>query len=887
MSREQQRPNADERFRYPIERGFPIERVNDIAEKEGSSKMHYRPTSMVHKWWARRLGCVFRSICLYTLIDDSENLTVTDPDAGENTLGEFGGGTSQIEQLITDVDLSDPDSLWPLYKKDVRVDDKSVLDPFMGGGTTLMEASRFGADVTGVDLNPVAWFVTKKELEAGETDIEALEAAYEEVKAAVADELRSYYTRSCPNGHDHETDVMYEFWVRELDCISCGSTVPLFKDYRVAAGRYDNKGSYHVNCPECESVFLTDDAQSESVCTECGHTFTPSQGPVTRGGYYTCQDCGQKYSITDAIAEGQSYNERLYAVEYYCSQCDEDESHSKADAKSYIAATEEDLDRYQAAAETWAEREDLHAYVPDTEIPQGAITEASSISGNDVFQHGYETWVDMFNERQLLALALLLDAIDDIDDQNLKEYLLLAFSDSSMFHNNFTIYNRSGNKIEGVFKTNSYNPQMEHIENNVWGCDYGRGTFSATWEKVLDGVRWAHTPTERYIDEDGSTAETGPFETPLGASDYTLHQGDMRAVDLEDTYDAIITDPPYYDNIIYNEVANFFYVWQRQLLADTYEAFETPLTPDVESIATNPALGKDDEDFESDLAQAFSRVHDLLDDEDGILAFTYHHKGSESWGELLEALCDVGFEVTATYPVSADLNKFIQGEAVSFDIIVVARPAGERTKISWRDLKRKIYKTARETRSELQENRTLSQGDIGVMEMGVCFREYSKHHGKVRRGDGLMSAKEVVDEIYGIIQDASDVGTVDVFIDLLRTDDPTYDDVMKLCRGTSANPGELKEMALYNTDDDFELGTWQSDARQAYIQDKLSNEPDELTDLDRLQFLRYEFDRGGRIQQYTNRWEITPELMDLAERLADATDDDVYRRLLGDTSLGV
>lgn len=885
MSQESQHDeDEDEQIRYPIEQGFPIERVNDIAAKEGSSKMHYRPTSMMHKWWARRLGCVFRAISLYTLVDDPDQITVEEPDANTDTLADFADDSFELDQLIDAVDLSDPESLWPLYTKDVQLDDKSVLDPFMGGGTTLMEASRFGADVTGVDLNPVAWFVTKKELEAGETDVEELEAAFERVSDAVESELRSYYQRSCPNGHSHDTDVMYEFWIRELDCISCGSTVPLFKDYRVAAGRYENKGGYHVYCPECESVFLTDDAQSESVCTECSNSFTPSKGPVTRGGYYTCQDCGLKYSITDAIEEGQSYDERLYAIEYYCETCDDDDSHSKSDAKSYIAPTEEDHNRFDDAAASWEEREGLHEYLPETDIPEGAITNASSISGNDVFQHGYETWDDMFNNRQKLVLTKLLAAIDDIDDQNIKEYLLLAFSDSLMFHNNFTIYNRSGNKIEGVFKTNSFNPQMEHIENNVWGCEYGRGTFKTTWEKVLRGVRWAKAPTERYIDDDGDTAETGQFHTPMGGGDYTLHQGDMRTVDLEDSYDAVITDPPYYDNIIYNEVSNFFYVWQRQLLADEYEEFEYELTPDLESIATNPALGKDDEDFESDLEEAFTRIHNLLDD-DGILAFTYHHKGSESWGELLEALCDVGFEVTAAYPVSADLNKFIQGEAVSFDIIVVARPAGERTPISWRELKRDIYKTARRTRRDLQANRTLSQGDIGVMEMGVCFHEYSKHHGKVQRDDGLMDAKEVVDEIYGIIQDASDVGVVDVFIDLLDTADPSFDDVMKLCRGTSADVDDLSEMQLFSTDDGFSLGTWDNEQRQAYIQDKLSDDQENLSDLDRLQILHYEFDRGGRLQEYTNNWDIGTDMIDLAERLAEVTDDDVYRRLLGDTQL--
>ncbi|MFB6185752.1 MAG: hypothetical protein ABEI86_02650, partial [Halobacteriaceae archaeon] len=80
--------------------------------------------------------------------------------------------------------------------------------------------------------------------------------------------------------------------------------------------------------------------------------------------------------------------------------------------------------------------------------------------------------------------------------------------------------------------------------------------------------------------------------------------------------------------------------------------------------------------------------------EEGILAFTYHHSDSESWGELLEALCDVGFEVTAAYPITADINKFSEGEMVSFDIVVVGRPASERKSTSWNSLRRDIYRTA-------------------------------------------------------------------------------------------------------------------------------------------------------------------------------------------------
>jgi len=400
---------------------------------------------------------------------------------------------------------------------------------------------------------------------------------------------------------------------------------------------------------------------------------------------------------------------------------------------------------------------------------------------------------------------------------------------------------------------------------------------------VLKGVEYANNPTERTI-QDGKTAESKPFAHTFG-DDFELHQGDMRKLDYENEFDAVITDPPYYDNIIYSEVADYFYVWQKVILEDKYPGFDQDKTPRAESIVTNPYLDKTAEDFESELEQAFSVIRRALKD-NGTLSFTYHHSDSESWGELLESLCNVGFEVTATYPISADINKFISGEAVSFDIIVVARPIDDTEPASWNSLRRDIYRTARRTRTQLEENRDLSRGDIGVMEMGACFREYSKHHGKVQRDGEIMDAKEVVGEIYGIIQEASDIGVEDVFIDLLDTANVSYDDVNKLCRGTNASPDDLKETCLYNQDDGFELGTWDNEKRRAYIQERVNGDGgDHLSNLDKLQFLRYRYEKGQAVQNYVEKWDVDDDLRELAGRLADVTEDDTYTRVLGDRDI--
>jgi adenine-specific DNA methylase len=875
MSEQQQREEG--RPDIPIENGFPIERVNEIAEKESRAKRYYRPLYTMHKWWARRPGCLFRAITLYSMLDgdtSADEIEVYEP-GGNHQLG----NNDLYEDLINaieDVDMGNPEPLWEFYPKDVRIKNKKILDPFMGGGTSLVESSRFGIESRGVDLNPVAWFVTKKQIEAGKTSAEEVRKSFDRLKEDVADDIRQYYQTPCPNG-DHYADVMYNFWVKEIECVSCSSTIPLFKDYRVADGRYESDDLHHIYCPSCGNVSLTDDWKDTCECPECSHEWNPKNGNTARGGYYVCHDCGQKERISETTADQGLPNQRLYATEYYCSTCDEN-GLEKSAHKGYKGACQFDKSLLQEVQEEWKNSDELHDYVPSQKIPEGLKTADMP----DLSDHGYEYWTDTFLTRQLLSLSKILQRIDQIEDQNVKEYLLLAFSDSLMFQNTYSIYNVQANKIEGLFRLNSFVPQSEFMENNVWGAKFGRGNFSNTIDKLIKGVEYAQNPTDRYV-EDGTTEETEEFSQHIG-NDVEVYQGDMRKIDAQDEYDAVITDPPYYDNIIYSELSDYFYVWQKILLDEEYNCFQPHKTPRKDSIVTNKFHGKTKEDFESELHQAFSIIRKALK-ENGVLSFTYHHSDSESWGELLTALCDVGFEVTATYPINSDLNKFIDGEAVSFDIVIVARPTESRRPISWDSLRRHIVRTARETRETLERNRELSTGDIGVIEMGKCFQEYSKHHGEVHRAGEVMSAKEVVEEIYGIIQD-NDRGEEDVYRDLLEEDNPTYNDLNKHLKRSDASEAQMREMNLFRTDGSkFVLCGWDDEKRQAYVQRKVEEDNGDLTTLDKAHFLRYRFEQGKSTSNYLEHWN-KDELRELCEGLAELTRDETYLKMVGvDTSL--
>ena len=215
-----------------IEVGFPIVEINRLAEPERNS---FKPIYQMHKWFARRASCVFRAILLGAL------KPAVQPD---------GMPTDLMAEFYKN-HADDPDTKG-----------KVVLDPFMGGGTTIVEALRLGCKPIGIDLNPVAWFIVKTEIEP--VEIEALQAAFErlatrpvawnEGKPLKETLLDLYKTEAAPGV---EADVIYTFWVKHAICTdpTCKKEVPLFKDYIVAQKIVSVRYWRDIACPACSNAF--------------------------------------------------------------------------------------------------------------------------------------------------------------------------------------------------------------------------------------------------------------------------------------------------------------------------------------------------------------------------------------------------------------------------------------------------------------------------------------------------------------------------------------------------------------------------------------------------------------------------------------------------------
>jgi hypothetical protein len=553
---------------------------------------------------------------------------------------------------------------------------------------------------------------------------------------------------------------------------------------------------YVLYCPNCAEVWqVRGSLEDEVTCPTCHRAYNPNKGNVTEKGKFVCPACGTKDSIINSIRKLPK-EELLpispYAIEGYCSVCGGDEEEEgeeenlfnsnlgiplgecakkvvivekdsqkikehdcqilKNNGKFFKKISPADISRYQEACLRWEKEKDQLPY-PKSEVPWGEKTKSGLIA------HHYHYWHQMFNPRQLLCLSTLLKAIDEENDQALKDMLLSAFYQVLRNQNLFCFYNTGANKLEPLFSRHDFAPVNTCLENNVWGKKYGRGTFESVIDKVIEGKRFALEPYDLGQVE----GKHGKARDPLNGIFELYARSSTEIAYQTHSADYVITDPPYAGNVNYSELSDFFYVWLRLTLLKNYPEFAPEVTPKIEEIIENPTRGKTAKDFENGLTQVFKECYRVLKDE-GLLAFTFHHTGGETWEAVLSAICESGFEIESVYPIHGDEFK---GEGmgamvISYDLIHVCKkrpPDASITTRSWAGIRQEIRRRAREEIQMIEAGRygrdPLSPGDVNMVLIGKCLELYSRHYGAVVDHEGnpvplteaLKQIKELVDQL--------------------------------------------------------------------------------------------------------------------------------------------
>jgi putative DNA methylase len=242
-----------------IEHQFPFVEISKIAEQESWRKEINRPIYHIHKWWAIRLGFVFRGIALGSLLDKNQNI----------------------------MDF--------FYKKN-NFSSKVVFDPFMGSGTTIGEAVKLGAKAIGCDINPISTYIVNQAFE-NISENELLNA-FSEIELKVSEKIKSYHVTLDPETGEI-IPALYFFWVKMIECPN-GEIVPLFSNYIFSKNAYPHKKPLaQIICPNCWSVFQDKYNMENVKCPHCKKSFNPQEGNVHNQDVL-CSD-GTKYKIKELV----------------------------------------------------------------------------------------------------------------------------------------------------------------------------------------------------------------------------------------------------------------------------------------------------------------------------------------------------------------------------------------------------------------------------------------------------------------------------------------------------------------------------------------------------------------------------------------------------------
>ena len=608
-----------------------------MAAIEAHRKNIYRPPYYIHKWWARRTGSVFRGILLDLML----------PPEGD-----------VMEAFYRRHDFSD----------------QIVLDPFMGGGTTIGESLRLGCRVVGCDLNPVAWFLVKQAMR--EVDTPALLDAYRRVEAEVSEPITALYATTC-SGCSSPARTQYVAWIKQVPCSACGELADLHCSQVVMADMA-TKGAGLVDCPDCGQPWWEPSVKEEVACPKCTHRFIPNERR-TRATHYLCDRCGMEEAILNVVRDApEPPTHRLRCLTVWCDFC----------GKVHQAPTEGDRELYAGMEAEVARRWD-DLLIPREAIPPGYNT-------NQMRRYGYRYWWQMFNPRQLAAYDLLFGALGRVEDAPSRELLTLLASTSLELNSMFCGAKGLGTgAIRHVFSHHAFIPTKDPLEANVWGVHRSSGGYSTLFkERLLRAREWAEAPVERRLT--GQKAEKVPilgerlagvpvdsFEELTGRSTMLLLNQSSEQLDQvpDGSVDWVVTDPPYADNVMYSELSDYFYVWLRQALKDDYPAFKRPLVDDEREAVHNPGRGRDGGFYTEVLGNVFAEAGRKLK-RGGRLAFTFHHSGEEAWVSVVDALVHAAFVVERWWPVHAEMTSGtpIQGKAASggnLDVVFVCARAGE------------------------------------------------------------------------------------------------------------------------------------------------------------------------------------------------------------------
>lgn len=528
-------------------------------------------------------------------------------------------------------------------------------------------------------------------------------------------------------------------WSRIVICQNpkCGKEIPLFKQYWLS------------NKPNKKIALLPQSKSGKIVFRIVGDgydnmpdNFDPSKGNISRA-VIICNHCN--FTI-DPISTRKLFFEKKYKEELIVKI-----TKSKIRGKIYQIADKNDVKLVSSCEKKLKVLiNKLHSKWQMNPIPDEPI-EAKSQEPRTIWVYGMKTWGDMYNTRQKLALLTFADAIRDAYQEIIKHesdkeyakavitYLALNFDRVLAYCSSLCLWHVTGEKMTPTFPKHTFIMHFDYAESNPISDSY---SWSTNLKWILKIIKHC---TSIPVDPD--------FKIPK------VSRLSAQSLSFENEYfDAVVTDPPYYDNVNYAELSDYFYVWQKRILANIYpDLFVTPLTPKQYEIVSNPKRHDGTQNakqfFENNLSKSFSEINRVLKP-DGIVVIVYAHKSTQGWETLINSLLKSGLTVTSVWPIKTEMPSASKSgtASLSSSLYLVARKFEKIPCGFYREIKKELKSYVNAKLDQLW-NQGISGVDFFISAIGSAIEVFAKYDKIVDDSDNPISVLKLLEDTRKIVTD--------------------------------------------------------------------------------------------------------------------------------------
>ena len=573
-----------------------------------------------------------------------------------------------------------------------------VLDPFAGGGSIPFEAARYGCETIAGELNPVATAVLEgtvvlpAELGPGFAD------EISRWGGRWADRVRKRLSRFFPVVEVDER--LAYIWAHTLPCPTTGRPTPLAPDFWLARGAAGRQVAVRLDVDREAGTYTLAIVEGPEAA-RWGNRRTYKSGAAT--SIWTGETFSGEYIQSQARAGRVSA--MLLAVSV---------TRPGMSGRQFRPPSREDLAAVEAAEAELARCRpgwEVADLIPSEPIFEGKETKRS-------VDMGLTRWCDMFTPRQLLTNVTALEELREVLAEARAElgekrgralalYLGFVLDKAVNFNGMLSSWIALRSQVRSVFDRHDFAYKWTFAE-----FDGAHALLPWAVDQITDACR-------------GIARLAQPPAVMLGAeppAPARTYRGSATALPLPDaSVDAVITDPPYYDNVMYAECSDYFYVWLKRSLRDTWPEFCDLVVTDKEQEAVaNPALFRDvavtagdgkrkhagaktalalaDAHYEQLLTESFAEAHRVLK-ADGVLTVMFTHKRVDAWDTLGMALLGAGFAIDASWPVHTEFENSLhqaKKNAASSTILLTCHKRSGTAPAYWADIRRDVERTAEE-----------------------------------------------------------------------------------------------------------------------------------------------------------------------------------------------